>query len=285
MAQASLYNIKLVALRCKVMRMREKYGVDAPGVVLTFGSLGLLVSAAIWPAILTARTLAGATAGTVVGLVLACYAGVCWITTGWVVAGSLWGKPREWERLLDAAGLRGDERVIEVGPGRGPVLVAAAKRLTTGRAVGVDIWRAKDQTGNTRQALLDNLAAADVADRVEVITGDMRALPFPDGSFDLALASLAIHNLPANDQRRAIAEILRVLTPGGRVIILDFRRTSHFADVLRESGARQVRRSRPRWITYPPVRVVTATRRQETFSSGNSAEPVTLENQPTSPMT
>jgi len=58
------------------------------------------------------------------------------------------GKYRERERLLDSIPWRGDEIVLDVGCGRGLLLVGAAKRLRTGRAVGVDIWQSKDQSGN-----------------------------------------------------------------------------------------------------------------------------------------
>ena len=55
------------------------------------------------------------------------------------------GKFLERDRLLDSILWRGDETVLDVGCGRGVLLVGAAKRLRTGRAVGVDIWQSKDQ--------------------------------------------------------------------------------------------------------------------------------------------
>ncbi|MEV0842320.1 class I SAM-dependent methyltransferase [Actinocatenispora sera] len=251
------------------MAQRERYGVDAPGVVAAMLALGAVFAAAAWPVAAGLSSLVGTTVGVLAAVVLGCYALSFWVATGWMVIGSLWGKRRAWNRLLDAAGLCGGERVLEVGPGRGQVLTVAARRLTTGRAVGVDVWRAKDQAGNGPQALVDNLTAAGVAGRVDVVTGDMRRLPFPSGSFDLALACLAVHNLPAADQAVALTEILRVLAPGGRLILLDFRRTDHFAAVLRESGARDVVRGRRRWFNYPPVRVVTAAKGPDGTSAEN----------------
>jgi arsenite methyltransferase len=131
--------------------------------------------------------------------------------------------------------------------------------MPAGRLVGVDIWRAQDQSGNGSQALLANARAAGVADRVEALDGDMRKLPFPAGSFDLALAGLAIHNLPPGDRAGAVAELLRVVRPGGRIVILDFQGTSGYAGTLREGGAADVRASRRHWSMHPPVRIVTAT--------------------------
>jgi methylase of polypeptide subunit release factors len=54
------------------------------------------------------------------------------------------GKFLEWDRILDRLHLRGDEGVLDMGCGRGSVLTAVARRLTTGRVTGVDIWSKKD---------------------------------------------------------------------------------------------------------------------------------------------
>lgn len=58
------------------------------------------------------------------------------------------GKFLEWDRILDRLHLRGDEGVLDMGCGRGAVLTAVARKLTTGRVTGVDIWNKKDQSGN-----------------------------------------------------------------------------------------------------------------------------------------
>jgi arsenite methyltransferase len=97
------------------------------------------------------------------------------------------------------------------------VLTAVARRLTTGRVTGVDIWSRKDQSGNAKDVTLRNASLGGVGDCVQVETGDMRALPYPNETFDLVVSSLAIHNIRSNaDRRRAIVEGFRVLKPGGR---------------------------------------------------------------------
>lgn len=158
------------------------------------------------------------------------------------------GKFVEWDRILDGFHLRGDENVLDMGCGRGAVLVAVAQRLSTGRVTGVDIWSTKDQSGNARGVTLLNASLEGVSDRVQIETGDMRALPFPDAAFDLIVSSLAIHNISSNaDRRRAIFEGYRVLKPGGRMVIADIRATADYEKVLRELGASDVKRRRLGW--------------------------------------
>jgi SAM-dependent methyltransferase len=158
------------------------------------------------------------------------------------------GKFLEWNRILDRLRLRGDEEVLDMGCGRGAVLTAVAQRLTTGRVTGVDIWSTKDQSGNAKSVTLRNASLEGVGDRVHIETGDMRALPYPDATFDLVVSSLAIHNIRSNvDRKRAIVEGFRVLKPGGRMVIADIRATAIYEDALRTLGASNVERRRLGW--------------------------------------
>jgi SAM-dependent methyltransferase len=158
------------------------------------------------------------------------------------------GKFLEWERILDHLHLRGDEKVLDMGCGRGAVLTAVARRLTTGRVTGVDIWRKKDQSGNAKDVTLRNARIEGVADRVQIETGDMRALEYPDATFDLVVSSLAIHNIRSNgDRQRAVVEGFRVLKPGGRIVIADIRATAMYEQTLRNLGASNVVRRRLGW--------------------------------------
>jgi arsenite methyltransferase len=171
------------------------------------------------------------------------------------------GKLLERDRLLDGLGLAGDEDVLDVGCGRGLLLLGAAKRLRRGRAVGIDLWSAVDQSDNHRAATLANAEAEGVGERVEVVDGDMRALPFADGSFDRVVSSIAIHNVAeAADRERACHEIARVLRPGGRVAVLDLRATGEYVLAFEDAGLVDVARSGRSFRMYPPVRVVTARR-------------------------
>src|SRR3954471_6943843 len=62
------------------------------------------------------------------------------------------GKFAVWAELLDRLELKGDEQVLDIGCGRGAVLLMAAQRLPRGRAVGIDVWSTTDQSGNVEQA-------------------------------------------------------------------------------------------------------------------------------------
>ena len=158
------------------------------------------------------------------------------------------GKFIVWAELLDALDLRGDERLLDVGCGRGAVLLLAAKRLPAGRAVGIDRWSKTDQSGNNEQATLSNAEAEGVRERIELHTGDMRELPFPDQSFDLVTSSLAIHNIKEEAGReKALAEILRVLRPGGTALLADIRYASNYERYLAAQPGALVERRRLDW--------------------------------------
>ncbi|MFO0808894.1 MAG: class I SAM-dependent methyltransferase [Gemmataceae bacterium] len=167
---------------------------------------------------------------------------------GLYLHGTLRGKFVVWAELLDTLNLRGDERILDMGCGRGAVLLMAAQHLTTGRAVGVDLWRSVDQSGNSLEATRRNAVAEGVADRVELHTADMTALPFEDNSFDVVVSSLAIHNISGRAGReKAIDEAVRVLRPGGRLMIADVRATGLYRARLAEIGMSDVARRGMGW--------------------------------------
>lgn len=180
----------------------------------------------------------------------------------WMIWSSRAGKLRARDRLLDGLKLAPDARVLDVGCGHGLLLIGAAQRARQGQAVGIDLWSQQDQADNAREHTLRNAELEGVAARVAVETGDMRALPFPDGHFDAAVACLSIHNIPdALGRAQAVKEIARVLKPGGRIALLDFKNTAEYAAAARDAGLQNVARSK-RWFSiFPPVRAVTGAKR------------------------
>lgn len=208
---------------------RFPYGIDAPYVPSIFLGVGLAAIVLVVIGVATGWL-----------LVIAFF---FWLQGAVYLYATLRGKLRVWERILDRLQLGGGERVLDVGCGRGAVLIACAKRLPAGRAVGVDLWRTQDQSGNDPSMTTANAAAEHVADRIELHTADMTELPFADATYDLVLSSLAMHNLPVLAARyTALEEAVRVLKPGGRLVVADIRTTRQYAEHLRSLGVGEVTR-------------------------------------------
>ncbi len=221
---------------------RPNYGFDAPYVAGTFLLLGIsVVILSFWFRFLRVT------------------AAIFLVESMVMVWGSKRGKFLLRDKLLDAIPWRGDERVLDVGCGHGLMLIGAAKRLRQGKAVGIDLWRKQDQAGNSREATTMNVQLEGVADRIELVDGDARKLPFGDNFFDVVLSSWALHNIPDRTGRdTAIREIVRVLKPGGHVVIIDIRHTTDYAEVMREGKMSDVRRSAPNFLFLIPSVTVTA---------------------------
>jgi len=174
---------------------------------------------------------------TVLAVVALVGAGVAWFK----IRSSKDGKLRLREQLLDQVALRGDEKVLDVGCGRGLLAIGAAKRLKTGKVTGIDVWNPQELSGNSADAAKENAKAEGVADRVRFESGDARKLVYPEGNYDVVVSANALHTL-ADDRERgqALREMLRVLKPGGRLLVFDTAETGYYAQVLRENGAQNV---------------------------------------------
>ena len=221
---------------------RARYGIDGGWLVVSIFwlSAASLAAAGRWA---TRRQKRG-----IAALATLAYFGVVGIDAGYLFCSGP-GKRSLWSELLDQLDLRGDEQVLDVGCGRGAVLMLAAQRLPHGRAVGADIWRRIDQTGNSPWATKRNAIAEGVRDRVEVVDADARCLPFPPSSFDLVVSNLAIHNIrDADERRQALSEAVRVLRPTGRLRIVDDR-AHPYAAVLRDEGCTEIALRRLDWRT------------------------------------
>ena len=213
----------------KSIKRNGRYGIDAP-----YAPALMILGAAIC-----------------VGLIVFAHLVQLWITVVILLGLAMVylhttrrGKFQVWHTLLAGAGIRGDERLLDLGCGRGAVLLMAAGYLPQGHAVGVDIWSAKDQSGNAMVTTQQNALAEGVAERVELHTADMRQLPFENDSFDLIVSSVAIHNIGQQAGRdRAIDEAWRVLRPGGRLLIADISKSRRYRQRLEELGATVVRRN------------------------------------------
>jgi ubiquinone/menaquinone biosynthesis C-methylase UbiE len=165
---------------------------------------------------------------------------------GYMTYGSRIGKLRAREVLLDLVStLRpwtGNEMALDVGCGRGLMMVGAARRLTVGRSIGIDLWREEDQSGNSPEEARANADAEGVADRVQIDTGDARKLPYPNASFDVVMSHWVVHNLPTKaDQLKALDEMFRVLRPGGVLALADIGNLADYQAHLLSKGASNLR--------------------------------------------
>lgn len=217
----------------RMQRGRATYGFDAPGVMFGLLAAGAAASGAGLALLALATGLLAGLGGALVAVGLVPLGlGLSMVVYGLV------GKRRMRDRMIGLVDWRGDEQVLDIGTGRGLLLIAAAKRLgRRGRATGVDIWREEDLSGNSLDALAENVAVEGVEDRVSLRTEDARRLSFPDASFDVVLSLFCIHNIEREDERReACREIARVLKPGGRVLVGEWLPTHAYADAFREAG-------------------------------------------------
>ena len=239
--------------------MKADYGLDGPGLVRGY-TIACIASFTLWM-VLTAF---GPSTNSPVGVAKPVLFGIgtwSFISVALFVWSSKVGKLRMRDRVVGSIPWRGDEKVLDVGCGRGMMLIGAAKHLITGRAVGVDIWRKVDQAGNSPEATMRNAELEGVAGRVEIKNGDARQVPFADSTFDVILSSLALHNIPGKDGRRkAIFEIVRVLRPGGKLVILDIFRTPEYVKSLQDAGMSDAKRSRVGFLFYMPCHAVVATK-------------------------
>ena len=219
---------------------RGDYGYDAPYAVLGFTAAAAL--ALVTAAVSATIHQPAATRSTLV------YFAVFAFNAGSFLYTTRRGKFIVWARVIGAMAWRGDERVLDLGCGRGAVLTMVARRLTTGTVTGLDLWTTRDQSGLSERVCRQNAEREGVGDRVVLQTGDMRTLPFSDASFDLVVSSLAIHNIPtAAGRALAIAHAVRVLAPGGRLVIADIRQTGAYARELRRLGMLDVATRRLGW--------------------------------------
>jgi demethylmenaquinone methyltransferase/2-methoxy-6-polyprenyl-1,4-benzoquinol methylase/phosphoethanolamine N-methyltransferase len=117
---------------------------------------------------------------------------------------------------VDNALIQPGDSVLDVGCGTGEVALLARTRTKAGTVHGID-------PAPEMIAVAKGKAARKTLD-VDFRVGVIEALPFPDASMDVVTSSLMMHHLPEDLQARGMAEVYRVLKPGGRLLIADFMR-------------------------------------------------------------
>jgi len=118
------------------------------------------------------------------------------------------------ERVIAGASIQNGEHVLDVGCGTATLLIAAKSRSPLAQMVGVD--------PDERALAIAREKIAQHQVEVEIVQAGAEHLPFPTSCFDLVMSTLVFHHLPTEIKQRAIQEIYRVLTPGGRFLLADF---------------------------------------------------------------
>lgn len=151
------------------------------------------------------------------------------------------------EKTVDLAGVEPGHAVLDVGCGTGVLTLVAKERAgSEGEVFGID--GAPEMIEEARRK------AAEEGVEVDFQVGLIEDIPFPDDTFDVVVSSLMLHHLPKDLKRRGVAEIARVLKPGGRFAAVDvdpplLRNLETVEEAMRRVGFTEVRRARTRFRT------------------------------------
>ncbi|SEP83801.1 class I SAM-dependent methyltransferase [Streptomyces radiopugnans] len=154
---------------------------------------------------------------------------------------------RLFQRLAGRSGVRPGDRVLDIGCGTGALTLAVAAAVSPGGSVlGVD--PSEPMVEHARRLAARRGANASFA------LGTAQELDAADGSFDAVVTSFAVHHVRADRRERAFAEMFRVLRPGGRLLVADFRRPAgRHRGMIAAAGFTGLARGRElpfaRWIT------------------------------------
>jgi ubiquinone/menaquinone biosynthesis C-methylase UbiE len=116
--------------------------------------------------------------------------------------------------LLDQAVVLPDHRVLEIGCGTGTLAIQIKKFHPHVEMIGLD--------PDPKALACARRKAARATVSIQFDTGFAGELPYPDASFHRVLSSFMFHHLPADEKRKTLSEVRRVLRPGGELHMLDF---------------------------------------------------------------
>lgn len=188
------------------------------------------------------------------------FPGIFMIIGGFLMYMYSWGgKFKHRERILNVHTWKGDEQVLDVGTGLGLLMIGAAKRLTTGKSYGVDIFNTYDLSDNSMERALQNTELEGVADKTIIIKENILNTGFPDEKFDVIVSNLCLHNIDKSaDRDKACREIYRILKYNGKVILSDFKNIASYTKVFRSLGMKVEHHGTYYFDTFPPLTIISA---------------------------
>jgi arsenite methyltransferase len=234
------------------------YGIDAPNVVRNLsviGTLLLLCSFVIqedwFPPVSSFLKYSFFFPGislTIAALLMIAYAKI--------------GKFKHRKRIISLYNWSGNEQVLDVGTGLGLLMIGVAKKLTTGKSYGIDIFNTYDLSNNSFEQTKINAKLENVSSKIEIRKENILATTFKDSSFDVIVSNLCLHNLYKREERKkACAEIFRILKSNGTVIISDFKNTREYRKAFEELGMVVKKEGTYFLDTFPPLTIIIAIKR------------------------
>jgi len=172
------------------------------------------------------------------------------------------GKFRQRDRMLRLINWTGNEMVLDIGTGLGLLMNGAAKRLTSGKAIGIDIWNKEDLSKNSPDKTMLNAELEGVAGKIEIKNENILHTNFQDNYFDVVISNLCLHNISDNEGRKtACTEIHRILKQNGTALISDFKHIKEYKSEFQKLGMTTEKIGTYYFDTYPPLTIIRAVKK------------------------
>lgn len=241
------------------MKNKVDYGIDAPEIIRNriIGGVGFLIIV-VGVSIFFRDSIYYLKIGLMAVFILLALTLI--ISAILMVISSKIGKQKEADRIIEMLHLKGDERVLNIGCGRGMYLIKIAQKLKTGKVIGIDIW-SKDLSKNSRKNTEHNIVIEGLEKKVNIKTADMAFMPFKDDDFDLVISSFTINNiLEVEKRKKALIEITRVLKQEGTLCIIDMRNIEEYIEILKEHNIINITVTKTKYL-YPKSKIITGTKK------------------------
>ncbi|MGL5345753.1 MAG: class I SAM-dependent methyltransferase [Peptostreptococcaceae bacterium] len=243
------------------MKNKTNYGIDAPGIIrnrIIAGIVFLIISIGVYIFFRDSISYLRIFITSIfVGL------SICLLLTALLmILSSKIGKQKESDRIIEMLKVKGNEKVLDAGCGRGLYLIKIAQKLNTGKVTGIDIW-SNDLSSNSKKSTLDNIKLENVTKKTEIKTGNLAVMPFKNNSFDIVISSFVINNILQFEKRKkALIEISRVLKEDGKLCIIDMRNIDEYVEILKKNNIQNITVTKTKYL-YPKSKIIIGTKKTD----------------------